>query len=305
MKIYQILFMVGTLSFFSGCDTGNPGLNQIIVQVQNFLGFTQSGNVPKEVKDEVNSVGSPAPRQTAGALAKENSELLAEMFNVVFDQKDSETKTDFGSLAMSLNQGASLEGIYRGLVAGSRYRALESKSQGAGPTELKAFAIEMSELQDTMKNPSTFDSDARKAPTIQYPTENDAAETDARDDANANTPEAHDGSQAVTKKKDKIEVRNELLETFLGASGYTLKRVLGNEALKKMDEMKDDRGEMAKWYADFVIRMAQSKVDFGLPLRSQPDYDFHFKFAQKMAVDRTKWEVLNRYHRYLNFTATQ
>jgi flagellar basal body-associated protein FliL len=294
MKIVKILFTVSALSFFSACDTGNPALNQMIAQVQNFLGFPQSGRVPKEVKDEVNLVGTPAPKQTAGQLAKENSELLAEMFNVVFDQKDSETKTDFGSLAMSLNQGASLEGIYRGLVAGSRYRALESKSQGASPTELKAFAIEMSELQDTMKNPSTFDSDAKSAPTIQYPTENDA-----------NTPVAHDGSQEVTTKKDKTEVRNELLETFLGASGYTLKRVLGNEALKKMDEMKDDRGEMAKWYADFVIRMAQSKVDFGLPLRSQPDYDFHFKFAQKMAVDRTKWEVLNRYHRYLNFTATQ
>ena len=303
MKFYKLMTVSMGLIFLSGCvDPVTPAIAPYIAELKEMLGLGQPKPVPKEVKevkDEVNTITEPA-KLTAGELAKENSEILAEMFNVVFDQKDSETKADFGNLVLTLNQGASLEGIYRGIVAGSKYRALESKSQAASTTELKAFAIEMSELQDTMKNPSVFDSDAKNAPSIQYPTESDAASAPV-----IHAPDMRDGSQAVTEKKDKTVVRDELLETFLGASTYTLKRVIGDEALKKFDEMKGDRGEMAKWYADFVIRMAQSKVDFGLKLRSDPDFDFHFKFAQKMAVDRTKWEVLNRYHRYLNFTATQ
>jgi hypothetical protein len=249
--------------------------------------------LPTEVKDEMNMV-TESPKLSAGELAKENSELLSEMMKVVFDEKDIDNKGDFGNLVHTLNQGASLEGIYRGLIMGSRYRALESKSQAASPGEIKAFAVEMAELQNTMKNPSVFTSDdARKAPSIEFP------------DGNPSAPIAHEGSQEVTQKRDKKKVLDELLETFIGASGFTLKRTLGDESLKKMDEIKGDPGELANWYARFVLRMCDSKVDFGLELRNRPDFDLHFKFAQKMALDRLKWEVLNRYHRYLNFAAIQ
>jgi hypothetical protein len=141
-----------------------------------------------------------------------------------------------------------------------------------------------------------FESDsAKKAPSIDFP--------DGKTEIVV-APEAHEGSQEVEKKKDKALRRDEILQTFIGASGFTLKRTLCNEALNKFDEMKDDRGDLAQWYGHFVQRMAESKVDFGLPLRNDPNFDFHFKFAQTMSLDRVKWEVLNRYHRYLNFTAT-
>jgi hypothetical protein len=282
-KIILALFLL----MLSGCK--DP-----FTEIKNFLKPVNRKPLPAEVNQEINSVSDPASssKPTAGELAKENTELLAEMFKVVFNEDEIEDKEQFGSLVLTLNQGASLEGIYRGLVMGSRYRALESKAQAAPPMELKAFAIEMSEIQDTMKNPSEFSADdAKKAPYIQYP------------DGDLPVPSAHEGSQEVTKKRDKAEVREELLRTFIGASTYTLKRTLGDEALKKLDEMKDDRGALAQWYAKLVIRLSASKVDFGLALRNQPDFDFHFRFAQRMALDRVKWEVLNRYHRYLNFTS--
>ena len=286
MKFYKSIFLLILIVTAPACY--NP-----VPEWKAMLGLEKKKPLPNEVKEEMGLV-TDAPKLTAGELARENSELLAEMYKVVFDEKEVDSKTDFGTLVSTLNQGASLEGIYRGLVMGSRYRALETKSQAANPTELKAFANEMADLQDSMKNPSEFVAEeARKAPTIQYP------------DGSLSVPVAHDGSQEVTKKRDKAVVRDELLQTFIGASGFTLKRTLGDEALKKFDEMKDDRGDMAQWYAKLVLRLADSKVDFGLALRNQSDFDFHFKFAQKMATDRVKWEVLNRYHRYLNFTANE
>ena len=145
-----------------------------------------------------------------------------------------------------------------------------------------------------MKNPSVFSADAKKAPSIDYP-----------DGSEAVVPVASAGSQVVEKKKDRMQLQGELLQTFIGASSFTLKRTLCEEALKKFEEVKDNSGDMAQWYANFVLHMADTKVDFGLELRSKPDFDFHFKFAQKMALDRVKWEVLNRYHRYLNALANQ
>lgn len=244
--------------------------------------------LPTEVNHEMNQA-EDEKKPSAGELAKANSELLSEMMKVIFDEKEVEDKTNFGNLVHSLNQGASLEGIYRGILAGSRYRGLEAKSQAASPTILKAFAFEMAELQDTMKNPSSFTQEARKAPSIDFPEE-----------ASNEIPTAAPRSQDVTEKKDKKDVMDNLLQIFIGASPYTLKRVLGEEALRKMEELKNSPGELAQWYAQSTVRLCDTKVDFGLAQRNQPDFDFHFKFAQKMAQDRVQWETLNRYHRYLN-----
>lgn len=221
----------------------------------------------------------------AAALAKENSEILAEMVRVVFDQNEIDDKSDFGSLVHSLNQGASFEGIYRGLIAGSRYRALESKSQAAGPAELKVFATELMAIQSEMQNPTHFEAaTAKQVPSIEMP---DGSEADASGDASASNQNPPD-----------------FLQMFIGASTYTLKRVLAEEMMKKMDETTDP-GAFAQWYAGWVVKWCDAKVDFGLELRNKPDFDFHFKFAQKMARDRVKWEVLNRVHRLLNAASKQ
>jgi hypothetical protein len=283
MKMIGVLLCFGVL--LSACEPAKQFLELL------GLSRVEKPNVaPDEVKKETELASqTPDPSEKAASIAKENSELLSEVYKVVFNQDEIDDKLDFGSLAHSLNQGASLEGIYRGLVMGSRYRALESKSQGASPAELKVFAEEMAELQGSMRNPSVFSStEAKKAPSIEYP------------DGSSPIPTSEAGSQTLTKRKEHAEVVNDLLHTFIGASLFTLKRVLGEEALKKFDEDKNDPGNLAQWYARTVIRLSGSHVDFGLELRNRADFDFHFKFAQKIASDRVKWEVLNRYHRYLN-----
>ena len=230
---------------------------------------------------------TPSPKPPVPAdLARANSEILLEVYQVTYGESDVESREKFGELVNSLNSGASIEGVYRGLVMGNRYRGLEAKGKAASPALLKAFAIEMAELQSKMKEPTHFNAEtAKNVPSIEYP---DGTDIEV----------APMSQEVVTKDKDQIA--KELVVIFLGATPFTLKRTLGDEALKKMDEFKDSPAEMAQWYGQFVIRMCQTKVDFGLPQRNNPDLDFHVLFARNMAVDRVKWEVLNRYHRYLN-----
>jgi hypothetical protein len=281
-RIVLMLLLMPTV--MSGCKVVNHAL-----ELLGFITPVKKDRAPEEIHDEKNLASqNPDSVLSAEAMSKQNSEILSEMFRVVFNQEAVDDKTDFSGLLQSLNQGASLEGIYRGIIAGSRYRALESKGQAASPDELKAFAMEMSELQDIMRSPTEFSNvDAKKAPEIVFP--------------DGDIPVvASPSSQEVKKKLDKASRVQELVRIFIGASSFTLKRTLGEEALRKFDEDKSDPGVVAHWYAKLVLRLATSKVDFGLELRNRADFDFHFKFAQKIAIDRVKWEVLNRYHRYLN-----
>jgi len=233
-----------------------------------------------------------SPEDVAG-LTKANSELLGEMVRVVFNQEKIEDQADFEGLVQSLNQGASLEGVYRGLVMGARYRGMESKSQGASPAEVRVFAAEMSELQMTMRNPTRFNMDSKKVPEIEYPDEEGASKP----------APANEEADSGEVKRDKDSIQKDLMRKFVGASLFTLKRSLGEEALRKFDENKDDLKGIAQWYAALSVRLIQLGVDGGLPLRNTPDFRLHAGFAEKMAQDRVKWEVLNRYHRYLNHVA--
>ena len=280
----SLVFSLVMMMSLSGCN--------IVNIIKEKLGII-SEPLPAEVKQEMKQADDgKLALKSPGELAKENSELLAEMIEVVFNETEISNKVNFGELANSLNQGASLEGVYHGLVMGSRYRSLESKSQAASTTLLKAFAVEMAELQDTMKNPTEFlKEEAKKAPSIEFPDGNSAA---------GDIPTAAPRSQEVKAKKPKAQIGEEMLETFIGASSFTLKRVLCDEALKKIDEVKGSPGELSQWYASFVLRMIKTQVNFGLDQRSNSNFDFHFKFAEHMALDRVKWEVLNRYQRYLN-----
>ena len=265
--------------------------SRIVFAVKSLLGFGPGKNVPANVKNEMSDAGSPEDQKRASEFAKENSELLFEMMSVVFDTTDIANKSDFGALVHSLNQGASLEGIYRGIIMGARYRGQESSEKGASPATLKAFALEMAEVQADMKNPTVFhEGEAKKPFEIEYPEgPTTSAATPAED-------------RPVLKKEENAL---ELLKMFVGASHFTLKRVLADETLKRIDEFQNSAGQLdvnalAQWYAQFAVRMAATKVDFGLKQRNEADYDFHFKWAQHMAADRVKWEVLNRDHRYIN-----
>lgn len=294
MKLKLVAAVLALSMSLSGCQV--PPLPELLAKINRAVGFElfkyKQKTLPDDVKDEMSQASNPDASPSAGALAKANSELLGEMFKVVFHLDKVEDKSEFGGLTHSLNQGASLEGIYHGIVMGSRYRGLEGSTKAASPRVLKAFVLEMAELQLSMRSPTEFQvEESRKAPNIEYP------------DGSAAQPGVakKKESQEVKEKKDKTVLINELLQIFIGASDYTLKRVLADEALKKFDELKDSPAELAQWYAQFVLRMCDTHIDFGLELRNKPDFDFHFKFAQRMAPDRVKWEVLNRYHRYLNY----
>ena len=256
----------------------------------------RSPKVGAEIKNEIKSAeGDPDREKHLSELAKANSELLGEMVRVVFNQEKIEDQADFEGLVQSLNQGASLEGVYRGLVMGACYRGLESKAQGASPAEVRVFAVEMSEVQMLMRNPTRFNMDSKKVPSIEYPEEEGASKP---------APPV-DGAEEVEVKREKGAIQQDLIKKFIGATLFTLKRTLGEEALRKIDEDKDDVKGIAQWYAALTVRLIQQGVNGGLELRNKPDFQLHSGFAEKMSQDRVKWEVLNRYHRYLNEIANR
>ena len=164
----------------------------------------------------------------------------------------------------------------------------------------------MSEIQVDMQDPTQFSKENAKGVSIDYPegVQNDGTSDTVDFNAAATAtpasaiPPAH--SQEMKPKRERKELANQLLEIFIGASPYTLKRILADEAMKKMDEVKASPGDLAQWYAKFTLQMIATGVDFGLKQRNDPNFDFHFKFAQSMAHDRVKWEIVNRCHRYLN-----
>ncbi len=275
---------LSALLLLSACD---PAVDRFENEAKLFVRHLMIDVFKVTPPETLNVKASPTPGSvTSSEMAKANSEILLEVYQVTYDETEVDSREKFGELVNSLNGGASIEGVYRGIVMGNRYRGLEAKGKAASPALLKAFAIEMAELQSTMVEPTVFSPDtAKSAPTIDYP---DGSE------APAATP-----SQEV-KAKDRDQAVKELVVIFLGATPFTLKRALADEALKKMDELKDSPAEFAQWYARFVVRMCDARVDFGLPQRNNPNPDFHVLFAKNMASDRVKWEVLNRYHRYLN-----
>jgi hypothetical protein len=88
-------------------------------------------------------------------------------------------------------------------------------------------------------------------------------------------------------------------DKFKPASIYTLKRILGEEALR-VSELKTDRDVFATWYAHFTVELIDKGVSSGTPLRDKADFQFHHDWALKAPMDRANWEILNRIHRAMN-----
>ncbi len=171
---------------------------------------------------------------------------------------------------------------------------------------MKAFAVELATIQEGMKNPRVFKaSDAKAIPTIEYP---DGSETSAQPNtagANGGVGAAMTfGQPAATPTPDSKKLfeqrASQYAQIFVGASVFTLKRILSEEALSRLDELRIAHDQVAQWYMKHVMRMKDTNIDFGLAERNNTDQDFHLKWAMQVSDDRIKWEVLNRYHRYLN-----
>ncbi|MFZ9594671.1 MAG: hypothetical protein ACO3A2_01185 [Bdellovibrionia bacterium] len=163
----------------------------------------------------------------AAKKAKIHAEVFRELYGVVLlsEPKD---RGEFGGWVDTLNQGASLEGVYHGLVQSEAYRRLETRAPAASPEALQVFREELNALHRELE--------------VHPPTEN-----------------------------------------YGLLSVYGLKRVLSEAALQVIAEKKKVSPEkLCTWYAQWVVRLAQKKIDFGLPQRNQPDEAFHYQWAMQM-----------------------
>lgn len=280
-RLYKnlILIFIGVGLSLSGCT-----------QIKNILSKIQ--NPSASVSETVTGTS----QEESEGLNRANRELVSEMMMVIYDQaaiSDSET---YHQWVNSLNQGASLEGVYRGMVMAPKYQGLEGQSPAASPLAIKVFALELSEIQEEMQNPTQVSALDKKPIEIEFPDENSALHS-------ANQAQSPSG-----KKLNKEERAQRYVQNFVGASVFTLKRVLCDEVLKRMEEVSKSSNaslDRAQFFSKLASRMSQIRlknqpIDFGLPQRNNPDVDFHFKWAEKAPVDRVLWEVLNRYQRLMN-----
>lgn len=281
----------------------------ISILLLGVCGCDFSGSVQTQLKNSLNILwpqteglpdASASPSATVdeaglkARTAKENSELFREMSQVVF-QQDPTDRAEFGNWVDTLNQGASLEGVYNGLVHSADYRKLEETRKGSSAEALRAFGEELGYLEIELPQMTQFDMVlASPLPTEKLdPTPTPLPIDDGRKFLISPTPEPSAAARVAP-------IADRFSKQFVGASIFTLKRILGDEALKVVGSKTEYREKLAIWYSKWAVRVSQRNVDFGVALRNKQDEGFHFKWAVQSTEDRIKWEVLNRLHRILN-----
>lgn len=271
-KITLATFVASVL-FLSGCRFSE----QLRSEWDALLVVLKGGSSPlagKQNQDEGLQLSQEARN------AQINGQLLSELYQVVLIREPA-SKDEFGSLQNALNQGGSLEGVYNGFTHSGLYRRLEVASGTAKSETIQAFAEILAELQRDLPQPTFFDlSSTRPLAVLGEATER--------------VQEFSGGTGVSTPSAEAYAT------LFQKASFYTLKRVIGDEALKVVAAQRSSPEALAQWYGKWVVRMAEKKVDFGLPARNRGDEAFHREWAKTNSQDRLNWEVLNRVHRVLN-----
>lgn len=231
-------------------------------------------------------------------LEQENAEIFQEMVRVVFEREMKDPEI-FGSYVNSLNQGASLEGIYNGLTHSAMYRGVEEKSPQASPEAVKFFAAEFAAMQAKLAQPIAVSArTASPLPTPEFPTGEEK-------------PSSVHLSGTPKKITDVAAAQAEYEKVFANANIYTLKRLLADAVVQYFDETfrakQPDSSALMKWYGEFAERMAKLKIDFGLIERNRADAKFHTDWAMRQmaqsrrpGMDLILWETLNRIHRVFN-----
>lgn len=215
---------------------------------------------------------------------RKRAEILKEMYLEVL-QKEPKDLEEFSGFRDAMVQGATFEGIYNGFTHSSNYRRLEVNHPGASLNAVRIFAEELEILERELLEKTVFNSkSALPLPKFINP----ALSYSRRESVE------HGGAQ---KGEASIAYYTRL---FYMASIFTLKRVLGDEAMKVIDLKRVNRDELARWYGNWATRLVERQVDFGLPLRNKPDAEFHYQWAMSASEDLLRWEVLNRLHRLMN-----
>ena len=331
-----------------GCDFN---LNQTVSQAKAKLVELLTG------KPVVEAMPAPSPSAlSAGAIesiatARRNL-LLNEMYLVIFNEA-SPDRTEFTSWMDALNAGASFEGVYNGLVHSAHYRQMEIEKRGASAEAISIFAEELAILENSLATHTVFTAKSAQPPapislaTFSADAANQASSPDTSPDNSSleyenNTDNGdgafHSGDVALTPvvtfhsqgftpaPSPTTPSANpaEYAKLFIGASIYTLKRILGEEVIKVMNEKNLYKGDQALWFSKWAIRIHQRGIDFGslLPdprgpvltpaqvddqstLRNSGDENAQFKWVMENTPDRLAWEVLNRIHRIMNHANLQ
>jgi hypothetical protein len=246
-----------------------------------------------------------AREEITAAQAKQNAEILQEVYRDVY-AKEPPIGVEFQSLFAAMNQGASIEGIYNGIVHSADFRKLETDHPGATALALRFFSEELARTELELSSITDFPINSAQplSPPVE-PTGIDEPESANEIDYPGVSPKpsSSPSSSAPAKPAERALVLK-YYNDFSGASFYTLKRILGDELLKlcaeKSADSKNGQKDLAKWYGGWVNRMDGLHVDFGLPLRNNPDAEFHQGWAMSVSADRLRWEVLNRVHRVIN-----
>lgn len=296
----SLLFLLcGALS---SCSQVEKEVNSVWVKVSQFLDFQDTSIQAKPSPSglpgsPVNSASDDEGYSSGAAKsAQENAQILREILQVVFNREPSD-RTEFGTWADTLNQGASLEGVYNGLTHSADYRKLEAASGSASADALVVFGEELAYLEVELPSPTQFDLNSASPPSgIETPEpENPTTVVEFKKEPSGLGP------QTPPQPKPDLKVLSEKYsKLFVGASLFTLKRVIGDESIRVIGKKMQFREKLALWYSQWAVRIAKRKVDFGIPLRNKSDEAFHYKWAVESPEDRVKWEVLNRLHRLLN-----
>ncbi|MEO5970768.1 MAG: hypothetical protein ABIQ95_12650 [Bdellovibrionia bacterium] len=142
MKLFPLQILTGALLLMSCSACEFPS------SLSNWI------NQDPAVRPEVSATPTEeALSSSAAKKAKANSEIFHEMFVVIF-MREPKDRSEFGNWVDTLNQGASLEGIYNGLTHSEDYRNLEKTSPKASERAVKVFREEVTFLEAELPTPT-------------------------------------------------------------------------------------------------------------------------------------------------------
>jgi hypothetical protein len=234
----------------------------------------------KEVTTAFRPDPAPTPQASLPPLQQPSlrtAEWLREMIEVIYAlplEKAYELTGDqsglepwFWSWANVMEQGASVEGVYHGLILSGAYQQLEKNDKNPVNIDVfKNFVNLLDIIQSELPERTEFETGFKSATT--------SAEWIAH-------------YQSLFKSKNK----------------YVLKRVLGGEVLKlasvAFSSPERQKGFLA-FYLRFVGLTGKMHNDFGHIERNKKEALFHSQWYLKASRDQVTWELLNRIHRLLN-----
>jgi hypothetical protein len=251
-----------------------PSLNSALTSAFLFT-FCAACELPFGTESQNTNVlpepsASPSAEELSSSAAKKakaNAEIFHEMFKVVF-MREPKDRGEFGNWVDTLNQGASLEGVYNGLTHSQEYAALEKNSPKASEKAIKVFRDEINLLELELPVPTHLENFGLASLFLLKRVLSDEALKVIASKSSGPTPKASE----TAPKGDVAEAKSE----------------------------DSPKAKLAAWYSKWAVHMAQRNVDFGVPLRNKPDEGFHFKWAGEVSEDQITWEILNRIHRVLN-----